>query len=609
MGRGVMPSSHRWDGSQLMVTYEHGVAFVAYREPPDPYGRRWTRVIARSNNTVVNDARIDLLDQRQRIDYAAVAHTRDGQIDWQAHLVPIVDLIISGPPDGRETFGTSGTSSEESSGAWPDSLPLPDPMPSVEGFEPKLLPEAFRPWIADIADRMQCPPDYPAVSVMTGEAAVVGRSVGIRPKRHDDWLVVPNLWGGVAGPPGVMKSPAIQEPLKPIHQLEFDAGRAFEEELKAWKANQRMLHEEEKVVGEKIRKALKDGKREEAEWLAGSLEPQAEPTRQRYVVNDTTVEKLGELLNQNPRGLLLFRDEITGFLRSLEREGHESDRAFYLEAWNGTNRFIYDRIGRGTLTIEAACVSILGSIQPGPLRYYLQGALEGGVRDDGLMPRFQLLVWPDVSADWRNIDRWPDGNAKRRAYEVFTRLGQLSAADIDATCDETFGGIPYLQFDDAAQEIFTEWRTELERRLRRGEDHDAIIAHLAKYRSLIPSLALLIHLADGGRNPVGKYAIERACAWGDYLESHARRIYSCGLVRDDIAARAMARRIRAGSLPDVFSARDVYRRHWADLGTPEEVKKAADVLVELHWLRRAEEQTGGRPSAVFRVNPKVREMP
>jgi putative DNA primase/helicase len=33
---------------------------------------------------------------------------------------------------------------------------------------------------------------------------------------------------------------------------------------------------------------------------------------------------------------LLYRDELIGFLRTLDREGHENDCAFYCEAWNGT---------------------------------------------------------------------------------------------------------------------------------------------------------------------------------------------------------------------------------------------------------------------------------
>jgi len=112
---------------------------------------------------------------------------------------------------------------------------------------------------------------------------------------------------------------------------------------------------------------------------------------------------LGEILNENPHGILLFRDELNGFFRTLERQGHEADRAFYLECWNGDNSFTYDRIGRGTLHIAGACLSILGSIQPGPLADIVRGLR--GIGDDGLLQRFQLAVWPDASPEWQNIDR------------------------------------------------------------------------------------------------------------------------------------------------------------------------------------------------------------
>jgi len=57
------------------------------------------------------------------------------------------------------------------------------------------LPDALAPWVADVAERVQCPPDFVAVGVLVAAAAVIGRKVAIRPKRQDDWAVVPNLWG------------------------------------------------------------------------------------------------------------------------------------------------------------------------------------------------------------------------------------------------------------------------------------------------------------------------------------------------------------------------------------------------------------------------------
>jgi Protein of unknown function (DUF3987) len=97
---------------------------------------------------------------------------------------------------------------------------------------------------------------------------------------------------------------------------------------------------------------------------------------------------------------------VSGFLHTMDRPGHEDDRAFYCEAWNGTGAYTYDRIGRGTLHIRAACVSVLGGIQPGPLERYLRDVF-GGRGDDGLIQRFQLAVWPDVAGRWQNVDRYP----------------------------------------------------------------------------------------------------------------------------------------------------------------------------------------------------------
>jgi putative DNA primase/helicase len=103
----------------------------------------------------------------------------------------------------------------------------------VPPFDGALLPRALAPWVADVADRVQCPPDFVAVGVLVAAAAVIGRKVAIRPKRQDDWAVVPNLWGLAVGPPGIMKSPALAEALRPLHRLVTDAHAQYEEQILA----------------------------------------------------------------------------------------------------------------------------------------------------------------------------------------------------------------------------------------------------------------------------------------------------------------------------------------------------------------------------------------
>lgn len=488
---------------------------------------------------------------------------------------------------------------------WPDPDPLPDARLPVPAFDPALLPEALRPWIADIAERMQCPPDFPAIGAMVALAAVVGRRIGIRPKQHDDWTVVPNLWGAIVGRPGVLKTPALAEAMRPLERLAAKAREAHTAAMREHVGRAELAKAKKDMLRGELR-AKKD-RRDDAAILAdlGELAGKDEsPVEVRYLTNDPTVEKLGELLAANPAGVLVFRDELTGWLRSLDREGREGDRSFYLESWNGTGAYTYDRIGRGTLHIEAATVSILGGIQPGPLAAYVREAAGDGRGADGLLQRFQLIVWPDDPADWRNVDRCPNTAAKTAAFEVFERLAGLDPAAVGGRDDE---GLPYLRFGLGAQEAFDTWRYDLEARLRAGEP-GIIEAHLSKYRSLVPSLALLCHLADepnGGS--VTRAAMLRAADWGEYLEAHARRLYAPAIGADHSAAHALAARLRRGDVPDGSTPKAIYDKQWAGLDKGA-TYRALDVLADYGWLRLERLETGGRPSVLIRINPRLVEV-
>jgi Protein of unknown function (DUF3987) len=443
------------------------------------------------------------------------------------------------------------------------------------------------------------------VATMVALSGVVGKKIGIRPKRFDDWVVVPNLWGSVIGRPGIMKTAAICHPFKFLYRLEIAAKMRYEQELREYEEACLIAEikkkEKKKAIGEAIKK------KRDPLLVAKDItvdEPK-KPTPKRYIVNDSTVEKLGELLNQNRTGLSVFRDELIGLLRQLDKEGQEGARAFYLEAWDGLGRFTYDRIGRGTIHIETVTLSVMGGIQPGRLLDYLGAALKGGAGDDGLLQRFQLLVYPDVSKGWSNVDRWPDTNAKQRAWEVFQQLDALDPAAIGAERADGDDGVPFLHFTPPAQDLFDNWRKGLEEKVRSADEHPALESHLAKYRSLVPSLALLIHLADGGHGPVGEAATRKAIGWVAYLESHARRVYAIVINTATIAGKALAKRIRRGDLHDGFTLRDIYRKHWAGLSEKQAVEQAVDLLLDLGWLKEVVEETGGKPKTRYRINPAL----
>jgi len=328
------------------------------------------------------------------------------------------------------------------------------------------------------------------------------------------------------------------------------------------------------------------------------------PVWKRYKTNDSTIEMLSVLLEQNPRGILLFRDELVGLLSTWDQQGREADRAFFLESWNGYGSITTDRIGRGTTHCDNLCVSILGSIQPAKLLAYLYQATSA-LDNDGLMQRMQLMVYPD-SEKWQLIDEYPDSRAKNRAFEVFKKIAEMNFMEHGALD----GIVPYYHFDKQGQDVFYQWLSELQAKLQQSDENPVILEHLAKYRSLMPSLALVDHIvgvADGRQGgPVPLESAERAAAWCDYLESHARRIY--GLIGNagQRAAMELSKKLKNKKLQDGFSVRDVYRNGWHLLSNKEVVKEAIEELEEVNWLRGYQVPVEGRqPKTCYLINPKI----
>lgn len=496
--------------------------------------------------------------------------------------------------------------------SWPDPQPLPTELPPVAVFDYALLPENLQPWAIDICERVQCAPDYVGVAIMAGLGSIIGRKLGIRPQARTDWTVTPNQWALVIGRPGVLKSPAMEAALSPLKRLAAEATAEHEAEMADFKARATLfkLQQESAAADVKKKLAAKNGIPNEAELL-GALqlnEPDL-PALRRYIANDTTAAALGELHRQNPNGLLVFRDELVSLLKSLDREDNAEARGFYLTAWNGDSPYTFDRIGRGfNLHIPAVCLSLLGSTQPGRIAEYIRLAVRGGSGDDGLIQRFGLLVWPDNSSEWRDVDRWPDSLAKREANRVFEMLDHLEPSKIGAQQDTDYNGepdgLPYLRFDEGSLGLFLEWRADLESKLRSGELHPAMESHLAKYRKLVPGLALILHLASGGTGAVSEHATLQALAWAEYLETHARRAYASVTTAELLAAKAIIQRLRKGDLPRTFGSKDVWRKGWAMLSDREQVADALQLLVDLDWLSVTRQETAGRTATVYEANPK-----
>ncbi|MBF0207073.1 MAG: DUF3987 domain-containing protein [Oligoflexia bacterium] len=413
----------------------------------------------------------------------------------QSQLWQINQTLCSPPLEESEVaqiaksigkYPTAINASAEEHSFWKSPGTLPEVKYTTPTLDSTSIPEILKDWSLDIAKRMQVPIEFILMPAIVSISSLIGRKIGIFPKQNDNWFVVPNLWGAIIGRPGTFKSPSISEALKPLEKLVSKENNHFEKRLKSYEIEKTITEATSVAIKEQLVKAIKKSNMTEAEALKNKLidildgDEVKAPTCKRYKTNDATIEKSGQLFLENPMGLLLVRDELAGRPCSLQKYGREGDREFYLEAWNGYGSYTVDRIGRGTVHIPALCLSIFGGIQPDKLNKHLTENIERS--DDGLLQRFQLLIWPELEKKWENFDCLPNAEAEESITRPYAAIDELPV----------FEKSDGLHFDEESQIIFNQWRTELELIIRSETIKNSHYeSHIAKYRSLMPSLALI----------------------------------------------------------------------------------------------------------------------
>lgn len=553
---------------------------------------------ALDNNVIARDEiNLDSMEDRQR--FAEDVHAKVPAATVELIRRELLSIDPLGLPESDD---------------WLEPHPLPSPLPEVETYSDSLLPTAIGGAVRDIAERMQCPPDFAAASMLVAMASVIGCRVGIRPRQHDDWLVVPNLWGCVVGRPSLKKSPSIAHAEKRVRALETRERERLAEEIHQYQVGAILCDAKAKAAKQAIEKALKAGDQTLAEELAQELLQAGEagsPVPRRIITSDATIEKIGEMLNRHPAGLCLWVDELVGWMRGLDRENMAGVRQQFLTMWNGQGRLNIDRVVRGEIVVDSPCLSLFGCATPGGIAEYVASCMRGGRGDDGLLQRLQILVWPDAPKEFVHIDRWPDSEVHRALVTVFESLWDLepnSFAQRDQFDDGT--GIPWVRFEPAGQAVFDAWEIALQTRIRSEELPEAFESHLAKYASLVPTIALILDLASGHRGAVKQCSVSMAVAWAEYLESHAARLYSIAATPARRCAQPLLKRLFHWPEDVPIRARSISKKGWSGLSDSKSVEDALELLVETGWLRSlpSKSDVGGRPTVDYELHPKAQKF-
>jgi hypothetical protein len=478
-------------------------------------------------------------------------------------------------------------------GDWSD----PDWSLVDEGLAPApILPLAllrsWGPWIADYAAMKSAPTGYVLGIVLAAAAACIGAARKVRARFG--WESYTALWVLLVGPPSANKTPPLSPITAILKDIEREESEGFEPIRRAYETKRQAAKEARTIWESAVEKAVRAGNAP-PEKPPGADEPE-EPRPPKIVVTNPTIERMVPILKHSPRGVILVRDELAGFVGNFGKYGGDGDAAFWLERYDG-GAFSSERVKSGDVEGDIGLASIIGGIQPEPLAELLFSRA-----DDGFVSRL-LMIYPEpVPRVWATPVADMD-----RIRLALTRLRGV-AADIDA------GRLTprIVPLADDAKDLFSRWWID---NGAAGEASTGFQAGvLGKGPGVVLRLALVLEYlewaAGDGPEPVNVCLASIAAAIGlfeDYLLPSAYRVFG-GAARDkkDLAAAMLLKKIRHVG-ERVVNAKTVYRT-WRlpGLTTAPTVKAALDRLSEAGWARSdpgEPDAKGGRPAGNWSINP------
>jgi hypothetical protein len=483
----------------------------------------------------------------------------------------------------------------------PDMRLVDDDRAPAPTLDDDALPAGWGQWIAAEAEARACPRDYVAGGLIGAASAWIGNARRIAATA--DWNEPVNLWIALIGVPSAGKTPGLRSVIDASRALERDAEPAWREALSRYERDAEAANAVEKAWRETVRAAAKGGKA--SPDRPGIAHAPASPPRPRMMAMDTSTEELQKMLSEAPRGLLYVRDELAGWLGSFDRYGGAgSDRAFFLECWNG-GAYVVDRVRYhgSPVRIEHAALGIIGGMVPDRLRDALADA------DDGLAARL-LYIWPELPPI-KPLADCGDAAAAERRHTLLTAARRLRALMMGA--DDYGDPAPRaLRLDDDALRLFEELRGDAMARARKASALSAGWCGKNPGRAL--RLALVYRLLEwaicGGAEPtsVSADAMVRAGGYLDYGTGMLGRI-TAGLAigQNEVDASALAQHLLVTGATRL-NEREFYQTAGYVWARDAKRRTAAlGVLENAGWIRRPNAASRGRRRSDWDVSPRLTE--
>jgi hypothetical protein len=432
-----------------------------------------------------------------------------------------------------------------------------------------------------VAKATATPPDFAGVAILTVAGAAVGnsRTICLKP---GSWYESALLFTAAVGDPASGKTPALDMVARDYEQLQHKILAAYDQEVKFYQQQEK---QREQIARDN--KVLPKGEKKEVP--PPGTEP---PAPKRFLTTEATSEALHLLLKQNPRGLLMYVDELVGWVRShgQYKGGRGNDRQLWLSTWS-LKPLAVDRKAQGgtVISVPRPFVAVLGGLQS----EMLNELEDRSRRNDGFIHRV-LFVSPQPKPDTTWTEETVSAKSRDAWKNALLALRQLSLPADGG--DDDAGALP---LSTEAKELWVGFYNGLKAEQRSPElpptligPYGKLISYCARFALILSQLRLVTGDAADG-NVIDAESMRRAVQLVDYFKSHLRAVYS-RLERtpeDDLAMRALVwirrhgnhctlRKLQRAGIPGIVKASvaEEVLRNLADSGCGKIVEHGKHVL-------------------------------
>jgi hypothetical protein len=375
-------------------------------------------------------------------------------------------------------------------------------------FPVESLPAPCRRLVEEAAAAIVCPPEFIAVPLLVTLGSAIGTSRVVRLKQG--WTESAAVYATIVALPGKKKTPALKVATETAREKQGDYRREYREAKEDYEAEARQWEADKKA-------AAKEGE--------AVPEPPDKPVMRRTVVEDTTVEALAAVLEGNPRGVLVARDELSAFVRAMDQyKNHKgTDRQFYLSAWSNSPVTVDRKNLEEPLFLLKPFVGVVGSIQPAVLSELT--ANRHGLEGDGFLDRF-LFAYPEPMPS-----RWSDEEISFAAVLDVRRLYDDLLSKLELEYQENGDPEPTaVDLSDDARARFREEADALQEETEEPGFPNILRGPWSKLEAYLARLSLVLAMVRAVSVPTHEERVELedvedATALLQYFKAHARRAY------------------------------------------------------------------------------------